>query len=224
MGIQPTMPNRKRCSWTLEEDAQVVDAVSNYKADFSGALRFCRIRELLPDLNKNSKQIRARWLNHLSPEIKSSIVLKEDEETVMDLCRKYPGDWQRISRKSFSVFGGRGYTDNAIKNLFHRKGGRRFRKVDDKKESIEDDRLVTAKRKFSSDDISSTGVVGKKSRLDKISLVIKEIQGFSEESLSQDGREAYKQSFLTKEEEGFLFYSFASGKGIGYFMEEILPK
>lgn len=185
MSIQPTTSNKARSPWTLEEDAQVVAAVSEYNREFpdhaivgflstNGGSRFSTIKERLPSLNKSSKQIRERWVTKLSPSIKSSGVLKEDAERVMDLCRQHPGNWREVSRKSLEIFGGKGYSDNAVKNFFHSEARKRsFR--GDRKECIKDNGFVIVKRKSPSVDILDLEPIAKKPKSDD-SPVLKHTQ------------------------------------------------
>lgn len=164
MGVRSEMPNSTKSEWTSDKDAQVVAVMSKCYPQFfdpcfdfsdkkNRSIRFSMIKKHLPDLNENAKQIRERWENHLSPKLKSSVVLKEDAAIIKDLCIEHTGDWAKISRLSMWVLGGRGYSANAIKNFFH---------------------ISSTKRKSSPADMSEEPKP-KKIRLDRISPILKNI-------------------------------------------------
>ncbi len=125
--IIPTMP---RSSWTQEMDAQLKNAVSQYndrnpstpfpEVPFKSHPPFAELKqEYLPDLDKDVKQIRERWINHLSPRIRAVGILKEDREVVRFFCRESPNEWAKVSLRTYEFSKEKQYyPDNTIKN-FH---------------------------------------------------------------------------------------------------------
>lgn len=124
-----TISNTGKSGWTQEMDAQLKNAISAYNENylipfpevpFNSSCPFSQLkREYLQDLDKGSKQIRERWVNHLSPKIRAVGVLDEDKEVVRSFCRESPNEWAKVSRRTYEFFKEKQYyPDNTIKN-FH---------------------------------------------------------------------------------------------------------
>lgn len=126
---------RQLRNWTPEEDQRVKEAIARYETDykdqfpkdpFSGSCSISQIKhEYLADLDRTAKQIRERWLNHLSPKLKSPVVLKEDEKLVLEVYARYIKEksttttsWIAVAREIYHVFEKQVYySDNSIKNF-----------------------------------------------------------------------------------------------------------
>lgn len=163
MNIQSDGSGGVKFRWTFDEDARLVCAIGTDKAAGlneyiisqskpKGVFALNWFKDLLPNIDKNAEQIRDRWVNNLSRFIKAPVVLEEDREVITDLQRQFPGDWNKISRKSLVVLGGRGYSYDAIERFFNK----------------------TDKRKFPSDDLEGEYPLMKKARVSRNSPVLKE--------------------------------------------------
>lgn len=91
--------------FTDEED----NIIKKFVQDF-GAHTWGRIAPLLP--GRTPRQVRERWVNYLSPEIKLDEWTKEEDDLIMRLVAKFGKKWAYISR-SFNQ-----RTDVSIKNRY----------------------------------------------------------------------------------------------------------
>lgn len=107
-------PGRKNNCWKKEEDEKLKRTVSEI-----GTENWNEVAKYID--NRNGKQCRERWLNHLNPNIrvlpfsnlKKNKWTKEEERIIKDLQGKVGNKWSLIS-KSIT-----GRTANSIKNFWH---------------------------------------------------------------------------------------------------------
>ncbi len=125
--IENLTPNK----WTSIDNQKLLNAVDQYskiwgkvfpedpfsKHPFVELNKFC----ILEGLNKNPKSIREKWLNQISPKIKSTRILKEDAPLVIELYNKHPKKWLNICLEIYNLFERKCYyPENTIKNFMMR--------------------------------------------------------------------------------------------------------
>ena len=93
----------KKKPWTPEEDEHLVSLVNKY-----GAEKWSIISSYLCD--REGKQCRERWHNHLNPNISKSLWTSEEEWHLYMLHALYGNSWSLLSKSII------GRTDNNIKN------------------------------------------------------------------------------------------------------------
>jgi Myb-like DNA-binding domain len=89
--------------WSEEEDEKLTHLVSTY-----GPRCWAAIATELQ--NRNGKQCRERWLNHLDPEISKQPWTPDEDATLARLHAQFKNSWAKIARHM------PGRTDNSIKN------------------------------------------------------------------------------------------------------------
>lgn len=130
MRLRQTTPKGYSCKantkskWTLEEDEKL-SRVMNSLGNSNGPICWSHIKQRLPDLHRDPKQIRERWTQQLCPKIISPSILKEHEETIKEIYRralieKKTNRWEWISKQTSEVFNGYHYPANTIKNWANR--------------------------------------------------------------------------------------------------------
>lgn len=76
--------------WTNAEDEVVKAAIAKY-----GRNQWSRIASLLP--RKSAKQVKARWCEWLSPDIRKTEWTREEEEKLLHLAKIMPTQWRTIA-------------------------------------------------------------------------------------------------------------------------------
>ena len=89
--------------WSEQEDKKLIDLVDKY-----GAEKWSYISSFFPE--RIGKQCRERWFNHLSPQVKKTSWIKEEEWILFLMHRKLGNKWSKLCE----FLPGR--TDNTIKN------------------------------------------------------------------------------------------------------------
>ena len=104
------VPSTKK-SWDVEEDNQLLKLKELYVVKGTDKVNWAEVSEHIP--NRNTKQVRERFLNHLNPLIKSDEWSLVEDATLIKLQKQYKNQWKKFEK----FLPGR--TDNGIKNRFH---------------------------------------------------------------------------------------------------------
>jgi len=99
---QPT-----RLRWTPSEDRLLMQLVEEH-----GARNWSKLAEHFP--RRHSRQVRLRWMNHLSPDIAVREWTATEDRIIIDTQRRFGNRWSLIARRL------PGRSDNATKNRFNR--------------------------------------------------------------------------------------------------------
>lgn len=107
---EPVIPTRvtragKR-PWTDEEDRSLRRLVEQL-----GHGLWAAIAAQIP--GRSGKQVRERWLNHLSPHVTKRPWSEEEDRLILDSHRQIGNSWSRIARLL------QGRSDNSVKNRFY---------------------------------------------------------------------------------------------------------
>jgi hypothetical protein len=120
-----TGTRRDKKHWSEEEDRQLADLVNQY-----GVTAWKAISPHMP--HRSSKQIRARWCNHLDPGIDRSAWQKWEDRVLLESHISMGNRWTEISKKL-----GPGRTDSHIKNRWNSSWKRKIVKYLAKKQGID---------------------------------------------------------------------------------------
>jgi len=102
------MKTANRKNWSKIEDRQLIEIVKNYEPPYDWEELALRMQQI--GYNRNSKQIKSRWNNNLSPNLIKEKWVKTDILKLFLLFDAKNNRWQEIAAQ----FDGR--TDNCIKN------------------------------------------------------------------------------------------------------------
>ena len=86
VGAENKVVNTK---WTPEEDARLAQAHAKIGP------QWCQIAHLLGG-NRLGKQVRERWLNHVSPDIRRSDWSSDEDLLLLSLIESHGKDWKKI--------------------------------------------------------------------------------------------------------------------------------
>ncbi len=80
-----------RAGWTEAEDDIIREQVA-----LMGTKKWAEISQLIP--GRMPKQVRARWLNHLDPDISRAPWTEKEEDIIYDAQKKHGNKWAIIAR------------------------------------------------------------------------------------------------------------------------------
>ncbi len=122
--------------WSVHEDMQLEDLVSQYGNNWSLIAKF------MP--SRSGKQIRDRFLNALDPKIIKDKFTIEEDKRIIELYTKYGTAWSKIA-KSF-----KGRTGDMIKNRFYSSLRRKIHSFDQYRVKLNKN---TSKKKIKKDNL-----------------------------------------------------------------------
>ncbi|RVD93273.1 Myb-like transcription factor [Tubulinosema ratisbonensis] len=114
------MTNENRTTWNHQEDAKLTDLINKYSPK-----NWSKLANMLG--NRNGKQCRERWYNHLTPNVNKSPLQEWEKEKILELQTKFGNKWTKISKEL------PGRTDNTVKNFYHSYKNRKEKKKSGKK-------------------------------------------------------------------------------------------
>ncbi|KAH9256855.1 hypothetical protein BASA81_004968 [Batrachochytrium salamandrivorans] len=105
-------PGLKKGKWSMEEDAVLMELVTEVLCQEGGGkgIRWPRIALRIP--GRTSKQCRERWKCNLNPNIVRETFTPEEDKIILSLQHKFGNRWAQIAQSLH------GRTENAIKARF----------------------------------------------------------------------------------------------------------
>ena len=100
-------------AWSKEEDEWLVEAVARVPREaVTGKIRWSVVATYVP--NRNGKQCRERWHNHVDPDVNKSAWTKREDFEIVARYRAWGPKWAAIATAL-----GTHRTDNQVKNQFN---------------------------------------------------------------------------------------------------------
>ena len=110
------MENPLRRQWqqdvTFTQEDEALRALVSEYGHRRWKLVASKLRECFKIKGRTGKQLRERWINHLSPRITDKAWTADDEAKLFDLHRQLGNQWKEISKLL-------GHSDNSVKNHFY---------------------------------------------------------------------------------------------------------
>mmetsp|Transcript_2897 Transcript_2897/g.3667 ORF Transcript_2897/g.3667 Transcript_2897/m.3667 type:complete len:242 (+) Transcript_2897:509-1234(+) len=99
-------PDIKKGKWNVIEDKMLLLSIKNSmegsklgNADVIDAKSINWKLVAKKHSGRSAKQCRERWMNHLDPQVKKSEWTPEEDSSLIELTKKYPKQWAKISRE-----------------------------------------------------------------------------------------------------------------------------
>lgn len=127
--VDTLIPEFINPDWTLEEDEAIKKAVNQYPG------RWCVIQQKL-GLQKTRKQIRARYVDHLDPNLVKDIT-SEMCQQILQLQQQHGNQWHKITEiVSSSLPNQQKISENAVKNCYYSDLNKKIRKQFNKRKTV----------------------------------------------------------------------------------------
>lgn len=96
-GLLRTGPKTNRQRWSSSEDSKLCELVKINFKNLDSNIGWNEISSYLP--GRSEVQCRARWKNHLQPDLVKGPWTKEEDELVIDLVKRHgPRKWAYIAK------------------------------------------------------------------------------------------------------------------------------
>lgn len=96
----------------LRQEDEALKALVNAYGVHQWKLVASKLQETFKIKGRTGKQVRERWINHLSPELTDKTWTPSDEVQLFKLYKRFGTNWKEISRHL-------GHSNNSVKNHFY---------------------------------------------------------------------------------------------------------